>query len=245
MKAKNLLILAACASLFLAACSPEIEVEENQNTGDSEVEQSGNLNADTNDEYNYSEEDEEIDEITEEENNNQITDTTMKLSPEAGDTIATISTNKGDIKILLYTEKAPETTKNFIELANEGKYDGVIFHRIIEDFMIQTGDFENGNGTGGYSYQGPGTMIEDEFGEGLEHVKGAVSMANRGPNTGGSQFFIVQAEAGTPWLDGGHAIFGYAYEGMDVIDSIAGVEVDGSDRPFEDITIESVTISQQ
>lgn len=168
----------------------------------------------------------------------------MQLAPEKGDTIATITTNHGEIKALLYTKLAPNTTKNFIELAEDGKYDGTVFHRVIEDFMIQGGDFTNHNGTGGHSSKGPGTYIEDEFGEGLKHVKGALSMANAGPNTGGSQFFIVQKEDGTDWLDGAHAIFGYAYEGMEVIDEIATVETKGADVPVEDVVVESIKISK-
>ena len=158
------------------------------------------------------------------------------------DQTAIIKTNKGDITIKLETEKAPETAKNFIELAKADKYDGVIFHRVINDFMIQTGDFENGNGTGGHSYKGPGTSLKDEFGEGLEHTVGAVSMANSGPNTGGSQFFIVQAEEGTHYLNGMHAIFGYVTDGMDVVNEIAEVETAGADKPVEDVIIEDVIL---
>lgn len=171
-----------------------------------------------------------------------ITQTEMKLTPEKGDTIAILKTNLGEIHMLLYTEQAPETTKNFIELSKEGKYNDTIFHRIIDNFMIQGGDFENRNGTGGHSYKGPGTYLVDEFGEGLEHKYGAVSMANAGPNTGGSQFFIVQASEGTPWLDGAHAIFGYIYEGMDVAEKMADVEKDGTDKPLEDVILEEVII---
>lgn len=128
-------------------------------------------------------------------------------------------------------------------MAKAGKYDGAIFHRVIEDFMIQGGDFENKNGSGGYSYKGPGTSIPDEFGPGLTHLKGALSMANAGPNTGGSQFFIVQAKAGTSYLDGKHAIFGFVYEGLDIVDEIAGVETNYNSKPLEDIVIESIEIS--
>lgn len=173
-----------------------------------------------------------------------VTKAEMQLEPKTGDTIATLKTNMGDIKMIIYTETVPETSKNFIELAKAGKYEGVIFHRVIKDFMIQTGDFENHNGTGGHSYKGPGTYLEDEFIPGLEHLKGAVSMAKTPyPDTGGSQFFIVQAEGGTPHLNGQHAIFGYAYEGMDVVDAIAAVETGSMDKPVEDVTIESVEIS--
>ena len=144
--------------------------------------------------------------------------------------------------MLLYTKQAPETTKNFIELSEEGKYKNTIFHRIIDDFMIQGGDFEKRNGMGGYSYKGPGTYLEDEFGIGLEHKYGVVSMANAGPNTGGSQFFIVQAASGTPWLNGVHAIFGYVYEGMDVVEEIANVQTDNNSKPLEDVILEEVII---
>lgn len=169
---------------------------------------------------------------------------TMQKEPQKGDTIATITTNLGELKMLLYTEKAPITTKNFIELTKQGKYKDVPFHRVIEDFMIQGGDFERKNGTGGYSFEGPGTNIPDEFDEELKHAYGAVSMANAGPNTGGSQFFIVQAPLGTPWLDGRHAVFGYIYKGMDLVDKIAVVETDAMDRPKEEILIEEISIDE-
>ena len=168
----------------------------------------------------------------------------MKLKPEEGDTIAIMTTNYGEIKILLYTDKVPETAKNFIELAKSGKYDNSIFHRVIKDFMIQGGDFERRNGTGGYSYKGPGTSLEDEFGKGLTHLKGAVSMANAGPDTGGSQFFIVQAKEGTPFLDGKHAVFGYVIDGIDVVDEIADLKTDGNDKPLKDVIIEEIEIAE-
>lgn len=158
--------------------------------------------------------------------------------------MATLYTNFGEIEIELYIEQAPETTKNFIELSKTGKYDNTIFHRVIDDFMIQGGDFENRNGTGGYSYKGPGTSLEDEFGEGLSHKRGALSMANRGPDTGGSQFFIVQAEDGTTRLDGLHTIFGQVTKGMDVVDKIAGADTDVYDKPLEDVIIEKIEISE-
>lgn len=168
----------------------------------------------------------------------------MKIVPEKGDVIATLETSEGDITFLIYNEKAPETAKNFLELSKAGKYDGVVFHRVIKDFMLQTGDFENGNGTGGHSYKGKGTYLEDEFGEGLAHLRGVLSMANAGPNTGGSQFFIVQKDGGTDWLDGVHAIFGYVYDGMDVVDKIAALETGANDRPLEDVIIEKVVIDE-
>ncbi|HIA37243.1 MAG TPA: peptidylprolyl isomerase [Flavobacteriales bacterium] len=166
----------------------------------------------------------------------------MQIEPQTGDTIALMKTNMGEIKILIYTDLAPETATNFIEHAEAERYDEVIFHRVIEDFMIQTGDFENMNGTGGYSYKGAGTYLDDEFGEGLTHLKGVLSMANSGPNTGGSQFFIVQNADGTDFLDGKHAVFGIVYEGLGVVDDIAAVET-ASDKPVEDVVIESIEIS--
>lgn len=173
--------------------------------------------------------------------NNQID---MKIAPKSGDTIATLKTSAGDITMLLYTDHAPETTKNFIELIKSEKYNGVIFHRVMDDFMIQTGDFENSDGTGGYSYKGPGTYLEDEFGKGLVHLRGAVSMANAGKNTGGSQFFIVQKEGGTDWLNGKHAIFGYVYDGMDIVDKIAATKTNSSNKPLEDVVIEEIVVSR-
>lgn len=157
-------------------------------------------------------------------------------------TTAVMTTNFGEIKIGLYDDKAPETVKNFVELSKDGKYDGVIFHRVIPDFMIQGGDFENANGTGGHSYKGPDTSILDEFGEGLTHDYGVLSMANAGPNTGASQFFIVQAKDGTSWLDGKHAIFGRVIDGMDVVEKIAAVDTGAQNRPLEDVIIEKVEI---
>lgn len=127
--------------------------------------------------------------------------------------VVTIETPKGDIVFELYADKAPLTAANFKKLADSGYYDGLKFHRVIRGFMIQGGD-PKGDGTGG-----PGYSIQDEFGPGLKHTgEGIVSMANRGPNTGGSQFFIT--EAATPWLDGKHAIFGKVTKGMDVVKSI-------------------------
>lgn len=153
--------------------------------------------------------------------------------------IATIKTNHGDIKVELFADKAPNMTKNFTELAKKGYYDGVIFHRIINDFMIQGGD-PTGTGRGGESYQG-GKMA-DEFAEGLTHERGVLSMANAGPNTNGSQFFIVTKKEGTSWLDGKHSIFGKVIEGMDVIDEIEAVETDSNDKPLEDVVMEKVTV---
>lgn len=184
----------------------------------------------------------DLEELTDLPDDKPLTQSEMKLVPVIGDTIATLKTNQGELKMLLYTEKAPETAKNFIELSKEGKYNDTVFHRVIDDFMIQGGDFENRNGTGGYTYEGPGTYLIDEFGDGLEHKYGAVSMANAGPNTGGSQFFIVQNSSGAPHLNGIHAIFGFVFDGMDVVEKMADVETGDMDRPVEDVVIEEIVI---
>jgi len=169
----------------------------------------------------------------------------MQLEPKAGDTVAKMKTSEGEIHVLLYTEEAPKTTDNFRKLVEEEKYNNTIFHRVISGFMVQGGDFTNHNGTGGHSAQGPGTSLKDELAPGLKHLYGAVSMANKGiPNTGGSQFFIVQAKDGTRWLDGKHAIFGYVYEGMDIVEKIAATEVDANDKPLQDIKVESIEITK-
>ena len=145
------------------------------------------------------------------------------------------TTNKGVFVAEMFEDKAPLTTKNFIELVEKGFYDGIIFHRVIDGFMIQGGD-PTGTGMGG-----PGYKIKDEFGEGLKHDDdGILSMANAGPNTGGSQFFITLAP--TPWLNGHHAIFGKVVEGMDVVRLIGVVPTDFRDRPREAVTVEKVEV---
>jgi len=169
-------------------------------------------------------------------------DTFMQTAvPAAGETIAVITTNHGVMKVRLFSNHTPETVKNFTELAQAQKYDGTIFHRVIKDFMIQGGDFENRNGTGGHSYKGPGTMFEDEFHPELSNIRGALSMANRGPATNGSQFFIVHAPE-TSWLDGKHSVFGHVYEGLEVLDAIANVQTGMMDVPVEEVILETVEI---
>lgn len=177
----------------------------------------------------------------------------------------TFHTNRGDITMELYSEQAPKTVKNFLELAKKGYYTGTIFHRVINEFMIQGGD-PTGTGCGGESiYGGP---FEDEFSKELFNFRGALSMANAGPNTNGSQFFIVQAHqipnhlkpmldaypeevrtaylenGGTLWLDQRHTVFGQVIEGMDVVDEIAGVSCDMNDRPLYDVTIDAVDVNE-
>ena len=150
---------------------------------------------------------------------------------------AQVKTNLGSFTIELFEDKAPITTKNFIDLAEKGFYNGVIFHRVIKDFMIQGGD-PTGTGRGG-----PGYTIKDEFHSDLGHGgPGILSMANAGPNTGGSQFFIT-LEA-TTWLDGKHAVFGEVTEGMDVIRAIGTTPTARGDKPLEDVVMESVTITE-
>lgn len=177
---------------------------------------------------------------------------------------ATIKTNHGDITIQLFSEQAPKTVENFVALAKDGYYDGIIFHRVIPDFMIQGGD-PTGTGTGGESSFGG--SFEDEFSPEVFNLNGALSMANAGPNTNGSQFFIVSNEnvpaqmvgqmqdagypaevveayknGGTPWLDFRHTVFGQVLDGMDVVKEIGSVDRDASDRPTEDVVMETVTI---
>lgn len=191
--------------------------------------------------------------------------------PEENETRIIMHTNMGDIKIRLFDDKAPKAVENFVTHAKAGYYDGLIFHRVINDFMIQGGD-PLGTGTGGESIWGE--PFEDEFTPELHNLRGALSMANAGPNTNGSQFFIVQAkkvsdelleqmemasedvfptdvienyknEGGTPWLDYRHTVFGQVYEGMDVVDNIAAVKVDYfSNKPFNDVIIDSITVEE-
>jgi cyclophilin family peptidyl-prolyl cis-trans isomerase len=147
-------------------------------------------------------------------------------------------TNKGEFTVELFEDKAPATAGNFLSLAQSGFYDGVLFHRVIDGFMIQGGD---PTGTGG---GGPGYRIKDEFGPGLMHdAAGILSMANAGPDTGGSQFFITLAPA--PWLDGKHAVFGRVTEGMSVVDEIGASATDLSDRPLRAIVMEKVHLAAE
>ena len=160
--------------------------------------------------------------------------------PQSGDTVVTMKTSMGDIKLRLFPDLTPEMVTNFTTLAEDGFYDGLTFHRVIDGFMIQGGD-PNGNGTGGHSYKGEGTKLDDELAPELSHVRGAISMANSGPNTNGSQFFIVQSDS--TFLDGGYSLFGQVYEGIDIVDEIASVETSSSDKPTEDVVIETVKVA--
>mgnify|MGYP004524462483 FL=1 len=187
--------------------------------------------------------------------------------PAAGETVAIMHTSMGDISIRLFPEQAPKAVENFTTHAKNGYYNGIVFHRVINDFMIQGGD-PTATGCGGESIWGKN--FEDEFTPALHNLRGALSMANAGPGTNGSQFFIVQAPSvhpsfigqmqelpdyfpaeaieayqqvgGTPHLDYHHTVFGQVYDGLDVVDAIAGVQTDGRDKPLTDVTIESIDV---
>ena len=189
--------------------------------------------------------------------------------PATGDTVAIMHTTMGDISIKLFPEKAPKAVENFTTHSKNGYYDGLKFHRVIKDFMIQGGD-PNGTGTGGQSIWGK--SFEDEFCPELHNLRGPLSMANAGPGTNGSQFFIVQAKevpqnmldqmkglaeqgfsaeiteaygnmGGTPWLDFRHTVFGQVTDGMEVVDAIAAVAVGAGDKPIEDVLIRNIDIT--
>ena len=162
-------------------------------------------------------------------------ETDKPATPPAKNRIVRMETNKGVIRIEMFEDKAPITTKNFIDLATKGFYDGVIFHRVIDGFMIQGGD-PTGTGRGG-----PGYKIPDEFHPDLKHDgAGILSMANAGPNTGGSQFFITLGP--TPHLNNRHAVFGKVIEGLDVVKAIGKMSTNAADRPLEDVVMKKVTI---
>lgn len=193
-----------------------------------------------------------------------------QLSKEvaSNEALVVMNTTMGAIKIKLFPEVAPKTVENFITHAENGYYDGIIFHRIIQDFMIQGGD-PTGTGMGGESIYG--STFEDEFSDKAFNLRGALSMANAGPGTNGSQFFIVQASrvdssmlsqmkkagypeeiieaystnGGTPWLDNKHTVFGQVIEGLEVVDKMTTVKRNGSDKPLEDIKIESIEVLQK
>lgn len=164
-------------------------------------------------------------------------ESTAKQTAAKKNSIAKFETSKGNFTIELFEDKAPNTTKNFIDLVNKKFYDGLIFHRVIDGFMIQGGD-PKGNGTGG-----PGYNIKDEFHPDLTHNSaGILSMANAGPNTGGSQFFITLEP--TPWLDKKHSVFGKVTSGLDVVQAIGKVKTGTNDKPLEDVVIKKITIEQ-
>lgn len=208
-------------------------------------------------------------ETEEKQTNNQSSETPdnfpqLTEEVQGNERLVEMQTSKGNIKIKLFPDQAPKAVENFIKHSEDGYYDGLIFHRVIQDFMIQGGDPE-GTGMGGESIYGE--AFEDEFSNELYNIRGALSMANSGPNTNGSQFFIVQnttldpslkeqmekagypeeiikayEKGGTPWLDNKHTVFGQVVEGMDVVDGIAAVETAEQDKPAEDVVIEKIEV---
>lgn len=259
---RKLLILLMSASLMFAACQKDNtkkdEVTENKQTEAEKVDENSTESRETN---------EEVKELKPE----TIKELPQLQEVKAGDKIAVLKTNQGTIKIKLFPEYAPKTVENFETHIKNGYYDGIIFHRVIDNFMIQGGD-PTGTGRGGESIWGD--AFEDEFSNKMINIRGALSMANAGPNTNGSQFFIVQAKqvqpellkmmedavsqgyseafvdaykhlGGTPHLDGKHTVFGQVIEGMDVVDKIAQVEKDQIDKPLEDVVIEKATIEEK
>lgn len=227
---------------ILSACGTSTEKEtDNANGSETEEKQANNQSSETPDNFPQ---------LTEEVQGNER--------------LVEMQTSKGNIKIKLFPDQAPKAVENFIKHSEDGYYDGLIFHRVIQDFMIQGGDPE-GTGMGGESIYGE--AFEDEFSNELFHIRGALSMANAGPNTNGSQFFIVQnttldpslkeqmekagypeeiikayEKGGTHWLDNKHTVFGQVVEGMDVVDSIAAVETAEQDKPAEDVVIEKIEV---
>ncbi|MBG9452450.1 peptidylprolyl isomerase [Cytobacillus firmus] len=227
---------------ILSACGTSTEKEaDNANGSETEEKQANNQSSETPDNFPQ---------LTEEVQGNER--------------LVEMQTSKGNIKIKLFPDQAPKAVENFIKHSEDGYYDGLIFHRVIQDFMIQGGDPE-GTGMGGESIYGE--AFQDEFSNELYNIRGALSMANSGPNTNGSQFFIVQNTAldpslkeqmekagypeeiikayekgGTPWLDNKHTVFGQVVEGMDIVDSIAAVETAEQDKPAEDVVIEKIEV---
>jgi peptidyl-prolyl cis-trans isomerase B (cyclophilin B) len=205
--------------------------------------------------------------VTEKEGGKTVTNSFPQLTSEvtADEKVIVMETSMGSIKIKLFPEYAPKAVENFVKHSEEGYYNGLLFHRVIKDFMIQGGD-PNGNGTGGESIYGK--PFEDEFSNHLFNIRGALSMANSGVNTNGSQFFIVQnpkvdpsmkaqmekagypheiidayaKHGGTPWLDNRHTVFGQVIDGMDVVDKITNTPVGAQDKPKEDVIIQKINV---
>lgn len=241
----KILMSVAAMILFLAACSTSNSQQEKKSE-----------DTQTN-----------LPKMTEKEGKKTMENSFPQLTNEvsANEKLVEMQTSKGTIKIKLFPEYAPKAVENFVKHSEEGYYNGLIFHRIIKDFMIQGGD-PKGNGTGGESIYGK--PFEDEFSNHLFNIRGALSMANAGANTNGSQFFIVQntkvdpsmksqmekagypkeiidayaKNGGTPWLDHRHTVFGQVVEGMDVVDKIANTPVDAQDKPKEDVIIQKINV---
>jgi len=255
---RKLVILGLFSLLVLSACGTSTETEQQENVDKAPNEQTETKTETENDTVGNT--DTQVEgEI--------IMYPQLSKDVAANEALVVMHTTMGDIKIKLFPELAPKTVENFLTHAEEGYYDGIIFHRVIEDFMIQGGD-PTGTGTGGESIYG--ADFEDEFSMQLFNLRGALSMANAGPNTNGSQFFIVQAKeipvtveqlveggwpeeiakaygemGGTPHLDQKHTVFGQVIEGMDIVDQIAAVKKDANDKPLEDVTIQSIDVIQK
>lgn len=163
----------------------------------------------------------------------------QKASPKEGDTVAILHTNRGDISMRFFPEVAPIAVNNFIALAKANKFNNTIFHRVINNFMIQGGDYTNFNGTGGESIYGKEFKLETN--PNVHNCAGSVAMANRGPGTNGSQFYINQVD--NNYLDGSYTVFGQVYDGMDVVNTICGVQTNMMDKPLNDVTIDSIEIT--
>lgn len=255
MNMKNIVYLLTVILLVsgLAACGQGTKLEENNTQSQDQAK-----NQDQ-------EQNQEEKELNQEEETNMYPQLSEEVA--ANEALVVMNTNHGAIKIKLFPEQAPKTVENFLTHAENGYYDGIIFHRVIEDFMIQGGD-PTGTGMGGESIFGD--TFEDEFSMELFNLRGALSMANAGPGTNGSQFFIVQnssapasakqmkdggwpdeiadayeANGGTPHLDQKHTVFGHVVEGMDHVDAIAKVKKGAQDKPVEDVVIESIEILQK
>lgn len=241
---KNIFIASAIlTALFLSGCSTQDSPVNTQTTG-----QNNAVNTQTSS---------EIQKSLSPEASPQIQTTILKYSPDMikqrpqlfppqkGDTIAIIDTDFGTMKMKLFVKQVPELTKNFIELAKAKKYTNVPFHRVVKDFMIQTGDFTNGNGTGGYSYKGLGNDLPNEIVKEIVHLYGTVSMAKTmAPVSIGSQFFIVTNKQGTSFLDGKYSPIGQVYEGMEVAEAIQNLEVEGTEHPSQIVNVKSITITK-
>lgn len=233
MKKIYMLLFVVSISL-LSACSGNVGSESQMNSSDNALNKKVVKVETTKTEEN-------VDENNLTNNENNMSEFNQNAMPEKGEEIAVMKTSLGTIKFRLFPEYAPKTVENFKGLIAKDYYNGIIFHRVIPDFMIQGGD-PTGTGAGGESIWGK--AFEDEFNTNLHNIYGALSMANAGPNTNGSQFFIVQNKEGTPWLDNHHSVFGQVIEGMDVVNKIALVKRDSSDKPLTDVIIEDLSIEK-
>ncbi len=227
----SILLIALMCSMVLVGCGKKVV-----SSGTTSAVKNSESEAET---VNYSEELLNINDI-ENPSLEGVDEDYQERDPKKGDTVATIHTSFGDISFRLFKEVAPLAVNNFIALAKDGRYDNTIFHRVISGFMIQGGDYEKFNGTGGTSAYGQ--EFKNETSDYASNIAGAVAMANAGPDTNGSQFYINQVD--NKYLDGGYTVFGQVYEGMDIVDTIASVNTDSSDKPVDDVLITSIDIKE-